>query len=314
MSIYGETMETGERRRIPMVEEWILHNAADTAEELIAVHTGDGGDGESCGYGFKARVLEAVRLLRTAMFPEIYAAEQVPRVSLPTFVSECLQKAALLLRRLAEEAFGYPDPCGATDEEMRRADEAVCIFMSSLPEIMRIIGTDVEAAYLGDPAARNRSEIMLAYPSFEAISVYRLANRLFRLGVPLIPRVMTEYAHQRTGIDIHPGASIGESFFIDHGTGVVIGETCTIGSHVKLYQGVTLGAKSFETDENGNPVKGIKRHPDIGNHVVIYAGATILGGDTRIGDRSVIGGNVWLTRSVPADSVVYNNLSGKIER
>jgi serine O-acetyltransferase len=145
---------------------------------------------------------------------------------------------------------------------------------------------------------------MLAYPAFEAISVYRLAHRLYELKLPLLPRMMTEYAHQITGIDIHPGAKIGRYFFIDHGTGVVIGETCTIGEHVKLYQGVTLGAKSFELDENGNPVKGIKRHPDIGSRVVIYAGATILGGDTVIGDDCVIGGNVWLTRSVEAGSRV----------
>ena len=148
---------------------------------------------------------------------------------------------------------------------------------------------------------------MLAYPGFEAISIFRLAHCLYELNVPLLPRMMTEYAHRNTGIDIHPGAEIGRYFFIDHGTGVVIGETCTIGDHVKLYQGVTLGAKSFEVDENGNPIKGIKRHPDIGSHVVIYAGATILGGQTRIGDNTTIGGNVWLTRSVPAGQTVYNN-------
>ena len=138
--------------------------------------------------------------------------------------------------------------------------------------------------------------------------IYRLAHELYKLGVPMIPRIMTEYAHQNTGIDIHPGAEIGRSFFIDHGTGVVIGETTTIGDRVKMYQGVTLGAKSFDLDENGNPVKGIKRHPDIGSNVIIYAGATILGGDTRIGDNSIIGGNVWLTHSVAPNSIVYNTI------
>ena len=147
---------------------------------------------------------------------------------------------------------------------------------------------------------------MLSYPSVEAISIYRLAHELFLLEVPLIPRIMTEYAHQLTGIDIHPGASIGSSFFIDHGTGVVIGETCVIGNRVKLYQGVTLGAKSFEVDEQGNPVKGVKRHPNIEDNVVIYAGATILGGDVTIGHDSVIGGNVWLVHSVPPYTTVYN--------
>ena len=146
---------------------------------------------------------------------------------------------------------------------------------------------------------------MLTYPAFEAISIFRIAHVLFELHVPLLPRVMTEYAHRLTGVDIHPGAKIGPYFFIDHATGVVVGETCTIGEHVKLYQGVTLGAKSFETDENGNPVKGIKRHPDIGNHVVIYANATILGGNTVIGDHCVIGGNVWLTHSVPPGQKIY---------
>ena len=150
----------------------------------------------------------------------------------------------------------------------------------------------------------SRDEIMLAYPAFEAISIYRIAHRLYKMGIPMLPRMMTEYAHQLTGIDIHPGATIGNYFFIDHGTGVVIGETTTIGEHVKLYQGVTLGAKSFELDENGNPVKGIKRHPDIGNHVIVYAGATILGGMTRIGDNCVIGGNVWLTHSIEAGRTV----------
>ena len=146
---------------------------------------------------------------------------------------------------------------------------------------------------------------MLSYPSFEAVSIYRIAHLIHTLGVPVIPRIMTEYAHRNTGIDIHPGATIGESFFIDHGTGVVIGETCTIGRRVKLYQGVTLGAKSFPLDEYGNPIKGVKRHPDIGDEVVIYSGASILGA-VSIGHHSVIGGNVWLTESVPPHSTVFN--------
>ena len=148
---------------------------------------------------------------------------------------------------------------------------------------------------------------MICYPGFYAISIYRLAHELYLLRCPLIPRIMTEFAHEKTGIDIHPGATVGEYFFIDHGTDIVIGETTTIGDHVKLYQGVTLGAKSFELDENGNPVKDIKRHPNIGNNVIVYANATILGGNTFVGDDSVIGGSVWLTRSVPAGSKVYYN-------
>ena len=156
----------------------------------------------------------------------------------------------------------------------------------------------MQAAYEGDPAATCREEVMLAYPACEAISIFRIAHELYLMKVPMLPRMMTEYAHSLTGIDIHPGATIGPYFFIDHGTGVVIGETTVIGERVKLYQGVTLGAKSFAVQSDGTLVKGNKRHPNIGSNVVIYAGATILGGDTYIGDNCVIGGNVWLTHSV----------------
>ena len=187
------------------------------------------------------------------------------------------------------------------------ASQVVKEFLAELPSIAVALVKDVRAAYEGDPAAKSVEEIMIAYPAYEAISTYRLAHILYKLDVPLIPRIMTEYAHQKTGIDIHPGAAIGNYFFIDHGTGVVIGETCTIGNHVKIYQGVTLGAKSFELDENGNPIKGIKRHPDIGNHVVIYAGATVLGGNTVVGDNCVIGGNVWLVHSLKPGEKIYNN-------
>ena len=187
---------------------------------------------------------------------------------------------------------------------MEEAEKVSIAFMEQIPQIRALAQTDVDAAFAGDPAATNADEIIFCYPGLYAISVYRLAHELYKLQVPLIPRIMTEYAHERTGIDIHPGATVGEYFFIDHGTGIVIGETTTIGNHVKLYQGVTLGAKSFELDANGNPVKKIKRHPDIGNHVVIYANATILGGNTRIGDNCVIGGNTWLTHSVEPGTVV----------
>lgn len=185
------------------------------------------------------------------------------------------------------------------------ADEEAALLVKSLPEIKTALLKDAEALYEGDPAATSVAEVILSYPGFLAISIYRIAHRLYERKIPIIPRIMTEYAHERTGIDIHAGAKIGEYFFIDHGTGIVIGETTTIGDHVKIYQGVTLGAKSFELDENGNPVKGIKRHPDIGNNVIIYANATILGGNTRIADGCVIGGNVWLTHSVEAGSTVY---------
>jgi serine O-acetyltransferase len=201
-------------------------------------------------------------------------------------------------------------------EDARKAAEGIsAAFAARLPEIKRLLLNDIEALYEGDPAAQSREEVMISYPGFYAISIFRMAHELYQLKAPLIPRIMTEFAHEKTGIDIHPGATVGEHFFIDHGTGIVIGETTVIGHHVKLYQGVTLGAKSFELDGEGNPVKGIKRHPNIGNHVVIYANATILGGNTTIGDDCVIGGNTWLTHSVPAGSTIaYNSAENEGKR
>lgn len=193
---------------------------------------------------------------------------------------------------------------GETDFEALGQAKAV-EFLECLPEVRRTLAGDVQAAYDGDPAVRTLDEVIFCYPGLEAVTIYRLAHIMHRLEVPLIPRMMAEWAHARTGIDIHPGATIGPHFFIDHGTGVVIGETCEIGSRVKIYQGVTLGALSFPTDAEGQLVRGTKRHPTIGDRVVIYANATILGGATRIGDDSVIGSSVWLTRSVePGTTVV----------
>ncbi len=184
------------------------------------------------------------------------------------------------------------------------AQQKAIEMLRRLPELRCVLEQDVEAAFVGDPAAKNHYEIIFCYPGLEAITIYRLAHELLLLGVPLIPRMMTEYAHNKTGIDIHPGARIGPHFFIDHGTGVVIGETCDIGKHVKLYQGVTLGALSFPRDAAGNIIRGMKRHPTLEDEVVIYANATILGGDTVIGHHAVIGSNVWLTQSVEPYTVV----------
>jgi serine O-acetyltransferase len=177
-------------------------------------------------------------------------------------------------------------------------------FLEQIPEVRRLLSLDVQAAFDGDPAVRTIDEVIFCYPGLEAVTIYRLAHVLHTLGVPFIPRMMTEWAHSRTGIDIHPGATIGEYFFIDHGTGVVIGETTEIGNHVKLYQGVTLGALSFATDNDGNLVRGLKRHPTIEDRVVVYASATILGGRTVIGHDSVIGSSVWLTKSVEPHTTV----------
>ena len=178
-------------------------------------------------------------------------------------------------------------------------------FINTLPTIKKLLLTDIQAIYEGDPACTSKVEVTLAYPGFYAMLIHRTAHALYELNVPLIPRLMSEYAHRKTGIDIHPGAKIGAYFCIDHGTGIVIGETTVIGEHVKLYQGVTLGAKSFALDEDGNPVKGGKRHPNIGNNVVIYANATILGGETTIGSGSIIAANAWINRSIPANTTYH---------
>ncbi|MGE4285040.1 MAG: serine O-acetyltransferase EpsC [Phycisphaerae bacterium] len=190
--------------------------------------------------------------------------------------------------------------CGNCDEA---AEEVVHEFLDSLPDIREVLKTDVEAAYEGDPAAMTREEIVISYPGLLCTAIHRVAHEFYKRGVPLIPRIMSEYAHRMTGIDIHPGAIIGKFFFVDHGTGVVIGETAIIGEHVKIYQGVTLGALSFKKDKDGNIIKGGKRHPTIGDHVTIYAEATILG-DVVIGEGSVIAGNTWVKESVePGTSV-----------
>ncbi|MET1055395.1 MAG: serine O-acetyltransferase EpsC [Pedobacter sp.] len=186
-------------------------------------------------------------------------------------------------------------------------EQVAAIFYKELPELYRKMNTDITATLNGDPAAQSEFEIIRSYPGFLAVSFYRLAHHLLKLGIPLIPRILTEYAHSVTGIDIHPGAVIGEFLFIDHGTGIVIGETTVIGDHVKLYQGVTLGALSVDKF-----MANTKRHPTIGDHVIIYSGATILGGDTFIGENSVIGGNVWLTKSVLPDSTVYHQSAMKV--
>ena len=183
------------------------------------------------------------------------------------------------------------------------ANDKATQFISQLSTIREKLHTDVLAAFNGDPAAKSFGEVIFCYPSIRAISNYRIANALLKLDVPLIPRIITEMAHSETGIDIHPGATIGDFFTIDHGTGVVIGETAIIGNNVKMYQGVTLGAKSFPLDENGNPIKGIQRHPRIGNNVIIYSNSTILGTIT-VGDGAVIGGNIWVDSDVPAGAKI----------
>ena len=263
--------------------------AVSTDEALRRAHT--------CPPPDRQEVVKVIHELQALLFPLVYRREY-PNMADETLLSQALYR----LRDQLAAALRFRMEAG---EDAEAAAEEICAaFAERLPEVKRLLLLDVEALYEGDPAAVSREEVMISYPGFRAITIFRIAHELYLLKAPLIPRIMTEYAHERTGIDIHPGATVGEYFFIDHGTGIVVGETTTIGDHVKLYQGVTLGAKSFKLDENGNLVKNIKRHPDIGNHVVIYANATILGGDTVIGDHCVIGGNTWLTRSVAAGSVI----------
>ena len=235
------------------------------------------------------------------LFPGFFEDYTLPSAALPQFVETHVDSIHDRLSREIEKTLrfsGHPDA-------KKHAENLSCQLVCSIPELRSILQTDLQAAYDGDPAARSLEEIILAYPCVLVISLQRVAHVLHKLGVPIIPRMITEYAHERTGADIHPGAEIGTHFFIDHCTGVVIGETTRIGNHVKIYQGVTLGAKSFELDQEGNPVKGIKRHPDIGNNVTIYSHATILGGNTRIGDNCIIGANVWLLASIPNESIAH---------
>ncbi len=210
-----------------------------------------------------------------------------------------------IARALRHEA-GVDDDCETPTDYEAKAQAMAISFLETLPELRGLLATDAQAAYEGDPAVHSVDEVIFCYPGLEAVTVYRLANVLYRMGIPFIPRMMTEWAHRVTGIDIHPGATIGHHFFIDHGTGVVIGQTCEIGNHVKIYQGVTLGALSFKTDSEGALLRGdeVKRHPTIGDRVVIYASATVLGGLTVIGHDSVIGSSVWLTRSVDPHTTV----------
>jgi serine O-acetyltransferase len=269
---------------------------------LLASYEADGGINHLDGVNLPAQ--ESVNTLARdymhLLFPGYFEATALKKNAVPSHVRRLLENLERRLTAEVEKCLRFARQAEAASRAAALAAEALGRF----PELRRIIQTDVTAAYQGDPAARSVEEIILAYPCVLVISIQRFAHVLYELGVPLLPRMLTEYAHERTGTDIHPGARIGTHFFIDHATGVVIGESCTIGDHVKIYQGVTLGAKSFEVDNDGHPIKGVKRHPDIEDHVTIYAHATILGGDTRIGAHTIVGGNVWLLQSVPAHSIV----------
>jgi serine O-acetyltransferase len=253
-------------------------------------------------------IVEILEIVLDLMYPGYFGRRDLNHDNLGEHVGGLIGALAPKLEREIEHCLCYgrerQDATLAMGECAPRAHDLADIFLGRLPEIRRLLVRDVQAAFDGDPAATNLDEVILAYPGVLAVSVYRIAHALYDLGVPMMARIMTEWAHSKTGCDIHPGAKIGPAFFIDHATGVVIGETTEIGEGVKLYQGVTLGALSFPRDANGQIIRGRKRHPTVESGSTLYANATILGGETVVGDHSVIGGSVFLARSVPPRSRV----------
>ncbi len=251
-------------------------------------------------------VIGLVEDLRDLLFPGYFGNQEIDRDYLPYHLGS---EVNIVFEKLSHQiARAIRHECHRTEiictHCLNRSQAEAIFFLEKTPRLRKTLAGDVRAAYNGDPAARSVDEVVFSYPAIMAITTYRIAHELHVQAIPLLPRIMTEYAHSCTGIDIHPGATIGENFFIDHGTGVVIGETTEIGNNVRIYQGVTLGAHSFLKEPDGSLKRGYKRHPTIEDNVVIYSGATILGGDTLIGAGSIIGGNVWLTSSVPPGSHV----------
>jgi len=251
---------------------------------------------------------EAIELIRSVLFPGYFRNSEINKETVGYYTGAKLDR---IYRWLSEQIKrGFCFTCETGDGNCHdcedRAKDLTEKFIERLPDLRRLLAFDAKAAYIGDPAAKSISETIFCYPSIMAMTYHRIAHELYLLEVPLIPRIISEMAHSKTGIDIHPGARIGEYFFIDHGTGTVIGETCIIGNNVRIYQSVTLGAKSFPLDENGNPIKNIPRHPIVEDDVIIYSGATVLGRIT-IGRGSEVGGNVWVTESVPAGTKVMKS-------
>lgn len=262
-------------------------------------------------------VVDAVCDLMEILYPGYRKREGLHRGNIGYYVGDLLDRLhdkltkqiGRALRHEAQRSFeetgeGPAGDCESAEDFEALGQAKTMLFLDRLPELRETLATDVQAAYDGDPACKGADEVIFCYPGLEAVTVQRLAHLLYDLNIPFVPRMMTEWAHSRTGIDIHPGAKIGPYFFIDHGTGVVIGETCVIGEHVKLYQGVTLGALSFPKDDDGQLVRDTKRHPTIEDGVVVYANATILGGETVVGHGSVVGSSVWLTSSVDPHSTI----------
>ena len=284
------------RRRLPELAEKIIHSCEDP-ECYTHIDYDPIPSNESA--------VDIIEKFKEVLFPGYFAKGKLDPANLNYSIG---QSVSILFDMLSEQiansirhdCFRYDKTCTDCGE---RAQHIAVELLEAVPRLRKILSTDVRATYAGDPAAKSNDEIIFSYPGVFAITVFRIAHELYIREVPLLPRIMAEYAHSVTGIDIHPGATIGESFVIDHGTGVVIGETAEIGKNVRIYQGVTIGALSLPK-EAGEQYRGKKRHPTIKDDVIIYSGATLLGGDTVIGERSVIGGNVWITRSLPPDTKV----------
>jgi serine O-acetyltransferase len=288
--------------RAPAGRDWDISSIVDRLRESREVTHSVRFHGRVRELPSRAALVDIIKNLYAALFPTHYGRHDLTDESIDFFVGSTLNDALLSLSEQIRRGLQFA-PDRDADSEALRADAilATRAFAHELPEIRNVLVTDLAAAFSGDPAATSVSEILLCYRGVNAIIHHRLAHALYLLGVPVVPRLIADIAHEATGVDIHPGARIGGSFFIDHGTGVVIGETAIVGEHVRLYQAVTLGAKRFPADVTGALIKGEPRHPIIEDHVVIYAGATILGRIT-VGRNSSIGGNVWLTRSVPPGS------------
>lgn len=294
------------------ITEWMNNEIPLIAEELkkeitegVHIETEEG-----LNIAGREAICDVLGELLSALFPGVWSRKRIHRADISFYIDDALRHVTYKLSNIINDILHYhcaKENCSSCNCKNEALDMSTSL-IKKLPEIRRMLLKDIESAFDGDPASVSLDEILLSYPFVEAIATHRISHELYKYNVPIIPRIMSERAHSNTGIDIHPGATIGEGFFIDHGTGVVIGETCNIGKNVKIYQGVTLGATS-PFDKSGTPKRGKKRHPDIEDDVIIYANAVILGGNTTIGKGSVIGGNAWVTKSVPENSVVYTSFS-----
>jgi serine O-acetyltransferase len=296
-------------------EEWLEIGLPRIVDGIVKNYETIGGMDHLEGKDLPSKkvVIEVLDDLFTVLFPGYLGKEGITKANIKYSLGTTLTSVYTRLTNEVEKSLKYicrkitecpHDVC------LTRAQVVVKELLEQIPEIRKVLSGDIEAAYKGDPAAVSTEEVILSYPCVLAIATYRIAHELYLRSIPLIPRIMGEHVHSLTGIDIHPGAKIGKNFFIDHGTGVVIGETTEIGDNVKLYQGVTLGALSFPKDQKGNVIKGRKRHPTVGNNVIIYSGATLLGPDAIVGDDVVIGGNVWVTSSVASGTKITRTPRG----